>query len=51
MDTGPPTGIRGWWAKYRRWLIVLLAAYVLFVLLLILFSGGLQHEPFLYQLF
>jgi hypothetical protein len=33
------------------WLLVLLAAYVLFMLVLILLSGGLQREPFLYQLF
>ena len=51
MDARSPTRIKTWWARYRTWLIVLVAAYVLFVLGLILLSGGLQREPFLYQLF
>lgn len=51
MDEKKPTGISVWWAKYSRWIIVLLVVYVLLVFVLILLAGGPQREPFLYQIF
>ena len=43
--------IRLWLAKYRRWILLLLAVYVGAILVLILLAGGPQLEPFRYQIF
>jgi hypothetical protein len=43
--------IESWWAKYRKWIVVSLLIYAIFVLLLVLLSGGAQDKPFAYQIF
>jgi hypothetical protein len=43
--------IKTWWAKYKTWIIVLLAIYAVVVLVLILLSRGHQDTPFQYQIF
>jgi len=43
--------IKAWWKKYRILVMCLLAAYAIFMIALIVLSGGPQREPFLYQIF
>ena len=43
--------IKTWWAKYKTWIILLLAIYAVVVLVLILLSCGHQDTPFQYQIF
>ena len=42
---------RGWWAKYRTWILLVLAIYLLITAALLLFAGGAQWKPFQYQIF
>ena len=51
MREKPTTGIKGWWARYRTWIVLVLAIYLLVMAALVLFAGGAQWEPFLYQIF
>jgi ABC-type antimicrobial peptide transport system permease subunit len=51
MDEKQPAKTKSWWAKYRRWIIALLAIYALILLLLIVLAAGPQQEPFRYQIF
>jgi hypothetical protein len=42
---------RSWWARNRRWLLWLLALYVLAMLVLYYVSTVPQNQPMTYQLF
>jgi hypothetical protein len=42
---------RSWWARNRRWLLWLLALYVLAMLILYFVSRIPQNQPMTYQLF
>jgi hypothetical protein len=44
-------GARGFWNKYKRWILIAILVYVAGTLLLILLTGGPQSEPFKYQVF
>ena len=45
------TANRSWWARNRRWLLWLLALYVLAMLVLYYLSPIPQNHPMTYQLF
>jgi len=45
------TANRSWWARNRRWLLWLLALYVLAMLVLYYVSTVPQNQPMTYQLF
>ena len=45
------TANRSWWARNRRWLLWLLALYVLAMLVLYYISTVPQNQPMTYQLF
>ena len=45
------TANRSWWARNRRWLLWLLALYVLAMLVLYYISTIPQNQPMTYQLF
>jgi len=45
------TANRSWWARNRRWLLWLLALYVLAMLVLYYVSTIPQNQPMTYQLF
>jgi hypothetical protein len=45
------TANRSWWARNRRWLLWLLAVYVLAMLVLGYVSTIPQNQPMTYQLF
>ncbi len=47
----PTSRIRQFWQKYRRWIVIGLIVYAVGTLVLILMTGGPQHEPFKYQVF
>ena len=47
----PPSRIKQFWRKYRRWIVIGLIVYVVGTLVLILMTRGPQHEPFIYQVF
>jgi ABC-type antimicrobial peptide transport system permease subunit len=51
MDERQPAGIKVWWEKYKKWIISLLAVYILLIIVLILLTGGPQRGPFQYQIF
>jgi hypothetical protein len=51
MREKPPGRTRGWWAKYRTWIIVVLAVYLLIIGVFLLLSGGAQWMPFRYEIF
>lgn len=42
---------RSWWARNRRWVLWLLALYVLAMLVLYYLSQAPQNQPMTYQLF
>jgi hypothetical protein len=43
--------ISAWWARYRRWILVLAGTYILIMVFLIFVATGPQKLPFLYQVF
>jgi hypothetical protein len=51
MKGWPGSTTRAWWAKYRKWIIVLVIVYVLLVLALIVLTSGAQRDAFRYQIF
>ena len=46
-----PANRRSFWQRYRRHILVSLLVYLLLTAVLILFSGGPQKQPFVYQIF
>ena len=51
MSDKDRTANRSWWARNRRWLLWLLALYVLAMLVLYYVSTIPQNQPMTYQLF
>ena len=51
MREKPSARIRSWWAKYRTWIVLVLAIYLLIMAALLVFAGGAQWKPFQYQIF
>ena len=51
MSDKDRTANRSWWARNRRWLLWLLALYVLAMLVLGYVSTIPQNQPMTYQLF
>jgi hypothetical protein len=51
MREKQPGRIRRWWARYRIWIILVLAIYLALMIALVLLAGGAQWKPFLYQIF
>lgn len=45
------SGIREFWQKYRRYVLISLAVYVLLSLVILYFAAGPQNQPFIYQTF
>ena len=45
------TANRSWWARNRRWILWLLAVYVLVMAALLIVSRIPQNQPMTYQLF
>ena len=45
------TANRSWWARNRRWILWLLALYILAMLVLYYISTIPQNQPMTYQLF
>ena len=43
--------IRTFWQKYRRYVFISLAVYVLLTLITLYFAAGAQKQPFIYQTF
>jgi len=43
--------IKIFWQKYRRYVLISLAIYVLLTLILLYFASGPQEQPFIYQTF
>jgi hypothetical protein len=43
--------IKAWWIKYRKWIVVLLAIYLVSMFALVLLTSGAQKVPFIYQIF
>lgn len=43
--------IRIFWQKYRRYVLISLAVYVLLTLIILYFAAGPQNQPFIYQTF
>lgn len=42
---------KGFWKKYRKWMLLALGIYIIAIVVLILLTRGPQSEPFLYQVF
>ena len=42
---------RTFWQKYRRYVLISLAIYVLLTLIILYFAAGPQEQPFIYQTF
>jgi hypothetical protein len=43
--------IRIFWRKYRRYVLISLAIYVLLMLTILFLAAGPQNQPFIYQIF
>ena len=51
MGEKPLGRTRRWWVKYRTWIVVVLAIYLLIIGVFVLLSAGVQWMPFRYEIF
>lgn len=51
MEKSEKSGIRAFWQKYRRYILISLVGYVLLSLIILYFAAGPQQQPFIYQTF
>lgn len=51
MPVGLKDNAKAFWSRYRKWILIALAVYVVATLVLIFLTRGPQSQPFVYQVF